>query len=110
MKRTERKSRIWYVVIAICMVLVSSSICYAETPTLDSYFATLIVGTNDLKVENYDGSQTMAGCFTAPEKGKYSFYVVNTGELTQKVYLLNNDFAQIEYNTFLETSEQCTFK
>lgn len=113
MKRIERKGRIFQTVIAICvvcsMVLASSSISYAAIPTLDSEFATLIVGTNDLKVENYDGSQTMAGCFTAPEKGDYSFYVVNIGELRQDGFLLNEDFAQFSSYTYLDTTEQHTF-
>lgn len=117
MKRIERKGRMFQTVIAICvvfsMVLVSSSVSYAATPTLDSEFATLVVGTNDLKIENYDGSQILAGCFTAPEKGNYKFYAVNIGELTQGGYLLNNDFSQIERyvnGSYLKTGEQYNFK
>lgn len=118
-KRIEEKGRIFQTVVAICvvfsMVLASSSVSHAATPTLDSEFATLIVGTNDLKIENYDGSQTLAGSFTAPEKGNYKFYAVNIGELTQMGYLLNNDFKKIEscsgkYTGRLSTSEQHNFK
>lgn len=91
------------------MLPMSSKTAQAATPTMESEFATLIVGTNDLKVENYDGSQTMAGCFTAPEDGNYWFYVVNIGELTQTVYLLNDDFAQVAYGYGLDTSDQYNF-
>lgn len=119
MKRIERKGRMFQVVIAICvvfsMVLASSSLSYAATPTLDSEFATLIVGTNDLKIEKYDGSQTMAGCFTAPEKGIYKFYAVNTGELTSWYTLLNNNFSREEpsvhgHYVYYGTGKQCNFK
>lgn len=117
MKRIERKGRGFQTVIVICvvfsMVLASSSVSYAATPTLDSEFATLIVGVNDLKIENYDGSQTMAGCFTAPEKGDYFLYVVNIGELLQYGCLLNENFAEIasygKYSIGLETTEQHEF-
>lgn len=102
-------------VLFVGILPMSSQTVQAATPTLDSEFATLVVGTNDLKVENYDGSQTMAGCFTAPEKGNYKFYAVNIGELTQMGYLLNNDFKKIEscsgkYTGRLSTSEQYNFK
>lgn len=113
MKRTKRKGKILQVIIAICMVLnmvLIPSVCFAATPTLDSDFATLIVGTNDLKVEYYDGSQTMAGCFTAPEKGNYKFYAVNIGELTQSVYLLNKDFSKVESCSGHKTGSQHDFK
>ncbi len=114
MKRIERKGRIFQTVIAICVVfsimLATSSVSYAATPTLDSEFATLVVGTNDLKVENYDGSQTMAGCFTAPEKGNYKFYAVNIGELRSGYTLLNNNFSKEENKRFYETGSQCDFK
>lgn len=91
------------------VVPMSGQMVQAATPTLDSEFATLVVGTNDLKVENYDGSQTMAGCFTAPEKGNYVFYVVNIGELIQDGYLLNNNFSQIDYYKGKRTSQQYNF-
>ena len=72
MKKIERRNRIFQTVVIICvvisMVLGASQVSYAATPTMGSKFATLIVGTNDLKVENYDGTQTMAGRFTAPKK------------------------------------------
>ncbi len=114
MKKIERKSRVFQTIIAICvvisMVLASSSVSYAATPTLDSEFVTLVVGTNDLKVENYDGSQIMAGCFTAPEKGNYKFYAVNIGELTSEYTLLNNNFSRIENRSPYGTSRQCNFK
>lgn len=91
------------------ILMASSSVSYAATPTLDSEFATLVVGTNDLKVKNYDGSQTMAGCFTAPKKGSYSFAVVNIGGLTQKTYLLDNNFAEINYKDWSETTNSYSF-
>lgn len=91
------------------LLMASSSISYAATPTIDSDFSPLVVGTNDLKVENYDGSQTMAGCFTAPEEANYSFSVVNIGELTQDSYLLNNNFAQIDYTNYKKTTDSCSF-
>lgn len=110
MKKIKRKGRIFQTVIAVCMicsmVLASSSVSYAATPTLDSEFVTLVVGINDLKVESYDGSQIMAGCFTAPEKGNYKFYAVNTGELQSDYYLLNNNFSEIDKGTFCNTSQQ----
>lgn len=113
MKKIKRKGRMFQTVIAVCMVcsmvLASSSVSYAATPTLDSEFATLVVGTNDLKVENYDGSQTMAGCFTAPEKGNYSFCAVNTGELESHYYLLNSNFSQIKRSTYVGTTAQRDF-
>ena len=119
MKRIERKGRVLFqTVIAICVafsMVVSSLVSYAATPTLDSEFATLIVGTNDLKIENYDGSQTLAGCFTAPEKGNYKFYAVNTGELTGWYTLLNNNFSREEpsvhgHYVYYGTGKQCNFK
>ena len=114
MKRIERKGRIFQTVIAICvvfsMVLASSSVSYAATPTLDSEFATLVVGTNDLKIENYDGSQTLAGCFTAPEKGNYKFYAVNIGEHDSRYVLLNNNFSREESKASYGTGSQCNFK
>lgn len=96
-------------VLFVGILPMSSYTVQAATPTLDSEFATLVVGTNDLKVENYDGSQTMAGCFTAPEKGNYKFYVVNIGKLRQGGCLLDNNFSQIEPYSYLETSEQHNF-
>ncbi len=119
MKNIKRKGRILQTVMAVCvvfsMVLASSPVSYAATPTLDSEFATLIVGTNDLKIENYDGSQTLAGCFTAPEKGNYKFYAVNTGELTSWYTLLNNNFSREEpsvhgHYVYYGTGKQCNFK
>lgn len=112
MKRIKRKGRVFQTVIAVCMVcsmVLVSSVSYAATPTLDSEFVTLVVGTNDLKVENYDGSQTMAGCFTAPEKGNYSFCAVNTGELESHYYLLNGNFSQIKRSTYVGTTAQRDF-
>lgn len=101
MKRMERKGRIFQTVIVICMIfnmiMVSPSVSYAKKPTMYSEFATFIVGANDMKVENYNGSQVVAGCFTAPEKGNYKFSAVNTGELRQEGYLLDNNFAEIDY-------------
>lgn len=110
MKRMERKGRIFQTVIAICMVfniiMLSPSVSYAQAPTLYSEFATFIVGANDMKVENYNGSQVVAGCFTAPEKGNYKFSAVNTGELRQDGYLLDNNFAKIDYyNTNVAISD-----
>ena len=100
MKRMERKGRIFQTVIVICMIfnmiMVSPSVSYAKKPTMYSEFATFIVGANDMKVENYNGSQVVAGCFTAPEKGNYKFSAVNTRELKQRGYLLNNNFAEID--------------
>lgn len=114
MKRIEEKGRIFQTVVAICvvfsMVLASSSVSHAAIPTLDSEFVTLVVGTNDLKIENYDGSQTMAGCFTAPEKGNYKFYAVNIGELRGGYTLLNNNFSKEENKFSYKTGSQCNFK
>lgn len=91
------------------ILLMSTQTVQAAQPTLDSEFTTLVVGTNDLKMEYYDGSQIVAGCFTAPEKGYYKFYAVNIGELTQEGYLLNNNFSQIDHYYYQKTSEQCNF-
>ncbi len=91
------------------VVPMSSQTVQAAVPTLDSEFATLVVGTNDLKVEYYDGSQIVAGCFTAPEKGNYTFYAINIGELAQDGYLLNNNFSQIEHYVYKKTSCQYNF-
>ena len=110
---TKRVMGIVLVMVLFVEILpMSSQTVQAATPTLDSEFATLVVGTNDLKVENYDGSQTMAGCFTAPEKGNYKFYVVNIGELTQGGYLLDNNFSEIKRyvnGSYLKTSGQYNF-
>lgn len=84
---------------------------YALTPNVDTNFTPLTVGSNQLKVLDYDHDRDIvAGCFTAPETGKYQIYVVNNGMASQTVALLDEDLCEIEKNYCIYTNQKYTFK
>lgn len=93
---------------ALCMVAfigitTAATPGWAKNPTDNTKASTLTLGKNTIKICNYDDdTDTLIGCFTAPETGKYKIKVVNVGSesfycnildsnLQTKWYLGGND-------------------
>lgn len=90
----------------------SAVCCEAANATLYSKFAELKVGAaNEMYIDNYIFDEdVLAGCFTAPSTGEYSFSVVNTGELSQRVYMRDNDFADIDNYDLYDSGDYYNFE
>lgn len=97
-----KKTGILKKLIAVCLIAVLGVTAipvtsYAKEPTIDTKAKALTIGKNQLKYRNYDYYEnTLLGCFTVPETGKYQFYVTNNGELKSKFSILDEDLAEIE--------------
>lgn len=110
-------SIITVVVMAVVMMLSFAEPSYAYSPSFDTVFKKLKVGSNQISynsegVDRKDPNYGIAaGSFTAPEAGKYTISVVNNGYANlQNAYVLNADFATIDSVGKLGKTDKYTFK
>lgn len=98
MKKTGiMKKLIAVFLIAVLGVAALPATSYAKEPTIMTKAKALTIGKNQLTCSNYDDDEnTLLGCFTAPEAGKYQFYVTNNGEAYSCFHILDEDLAEIE--------------
>ena len=101
-EKNMKKTGILKKLIAVCLIAVLGATAipatsYAKAPTIDTKAKVLTIGKNQLKYCNYDEYEnTLLGCFTVPETGKYQFYITNNGEAFSKFSILDEDLAEIE--------------
>lgn len=69
---------------------------YAKEPTLETPYQTLTVGSNQMKISDYNRKEDILfGCFVVPETGKYSITIANNGEVNAEYYLLDENLSRI---------------
>lgn len=105
MKKTGiMKKLIAVFLIAILGVAALPATSYAKEPTIMTKSKALTIGKNQLTYNNYYTSEdTLLGCFTAPEAGKYQFYITNNGEAYSSFHILDEDLAEIEASGYFNT-------
>lgn len=110
-------SIITVVVMTVVMMLSFAEPSYAGSPSFDTVFKKLKVGSNQISYKRDDVNLDepnygiAAGSFTAPEAGKYTISVVNNGYASlQNAYVLNADFATIDSVLELKKTDKYTFK
>ena len=98
MKKTGiMKKLIAVFLIAVLGVAALPATSYAKEPTIMTTAKALTIGKNQLTYNNYDKSEnTLLGCFTAPEAGKYQFNIKNNGETYSSFHILDEDLAEID--------------
>lgn len=96
------KKKIFNCFIAGCMALFVAITAfpvnsYAKEPTLETPYETLTVGSNQMKISDYNQEEDiMFGCFIVPETGKYSITIANNGEIEAEYYLLDENLSRID--------------
>lgn len=98
MKKTGiMKKLIAVFLIAVLGVAALPATSYAKEPTIMTKAKALTIGKNQLTYNNYDDDEnTLLGCFTAPEAGKYQYKITNNGEIYSTFYILDEDLAVID--------------
>ncbi len=96
-KRMISKKIVAMCLAMIMVVTILPVTSYAKEPTLDTQAQELTIGKNRLKMNDYNFyHDTLLGCFTAPESGKYNFEVINNGNDAWHCHFLNEDLHEIE--------------
>lgn len=96
-KRMISKKIVAMCLAMIMVVTILPITSYAKEPTLDTQAQELTIGKNQLKMYDYDGDvDTLMGCFTAPESGKYDIRVVNNSTDDWNCYFLDEDLSKMD--------------
>lgn len=96
-KRMISKKIVAMCLAMIMVVTILPVTSYAKEPTLDTQAQELTIGKNQLKMYDYDGDvDTLMGCFTAPESGKYDIRVVNNSTDYWYCYFLDEDLLKMD--------------
>lgn len=103
-------------VVAMCLTIImvialSPVTGYAKTPTIETMAKELVVGKNQLAFKEYSWSDdTLLGCFTVPETGKYTFRVTNNGSDKLKCYFMNENLGNIEWSGWVTPGDFCDYQ
>lgn len=96
-KRMISKKIVAMCLAMIMVVTILPVTSYAKEPTLDTQAQELTIGKNQLKMYDYNGNvDTLMGCFTAPESGKYDIRVVNNSTRYWNCYFLDEDLLKMD--------------
>lgn len=96
-KRMISKKIVAMCLAMIMVVTILPVTSYAKEPTLDTQAQELTIGKNQLKMYDYNGDvDTLMGCFTAPESGKYDIRVVNNSARFWNCYFLDEDLLKMD--------------
>lgn len=114
MKETKRKLLALLLFFTIGVIYLPGKTQAASKYPTPSDYAEFKLGQNLCIVEKFDGTQTLAGFFTAPQAGYYVITASNAGGIGADAYLLNSAFQEIDrgrYSSALKTAgDTYTFK
>lgn len=103
-KRMITKKIVAMCLAMIMVVTILPITSYAKEPTIDTQAQELTIGKNQLKMYDYNDSvDTVMGCFTAPESGKYNFEVTNNGSCNWVCHFLNENLKEIASSDYFYT-------